>query len=186
MPTERKIESVAELREKLERATLIVSAQYRGLRVKEMQEMRRRLREGGLDVTVVKNTLLRLAARDVGREDLMNVIEGPTALAISYDDAIEAAKALTAYLPTAPAAFAVRGGMLDTQVLTADQLREISRIPARPVLISQFLGQIQAPLAGFVGLLESPLRELSLLMQSLLAELPGLVEARARQMEASQ
>jgi large subunit ribosomal protein L10 len=186
MPTERKIEAVADLKARLERATLMVSAQYRGLRVKEMQEMRRKLREGGLEVTVIKNTLLRLAAEQAGRTDVMKVVEGPTALAIAYGDPIDAAKGLAAYLPGSPAAFAVTGGVLESQVLSAEQLRELTRIPPRPVLLSQLLGQLQSPLAGFIGLLEAPLRELSALLQALLGELPGLIEARAKQLETSQ
>lgn len=186
MPTERKVETVAGLKRRLERATLMVSAQYRGLRVKEMQEMRRRLREGGLEVTVVKNTLLRLAAEQAGRPDVMKVVEGPTALALSYGDPIDAAKALAAYLPASPSAFAVNGGVLESQVLSPEQLRDLTRIPPRPILLSQLLGQLQSPLAGFIGLLDAPLRELSLLLQTLLGELPGLIEARAKQLEMSQ
>src|SRR5262245_22671312 len=117
MPTQKKIDTVADLKDRLGRATLVASAEYRGLRVKEMQELRRKLREGGLEVRVIKNTLLRLAAVQAGQEDLMNIIEGPVALAFSYGDAIEAAKALAAYAQSAPQGFAVRGGYMDGAVL---------------------------------------------------------------------
>ena len=185
MPTQKKIDTVADLKERIERATLLASADYRGLRVKEMVEMRRRLREAGIEVQVVKNTLLRLAANESGQPDLLEIVEGPTALAISYGDAIEAAKALTGYAQGAPAGFGLRGGFMDGRVLSARDIRDLVRVPPRLVLIAQFMGHMQSPLAGFVGLLDAPLRELSLLMQSLLSELPGLVEARARQMEAA-
>jgi large subunit ribosomal protein L10 len=184
MPTQRKIDTVAELKGRIERATLVASAEYRGLRVKEMVEMRRRLREAGIEVKVVKNSLLRLAAEDTGRGDLLQIIEGPTALAVSYGDVIEAAKALSSYAQGAPQGFAIRGGFMDGAVLSAQDIRDLVSIPPRPVLLAQFMGQMQSPLAGFVGLMEAPLRELMVLMQSLLSELPGLVEARARQMEA--
>ena len=72
---------------------------------------------------------------------------------------------------------------MDGSVLSAQDIRDLVRIPPRPVLLAQFMGQMQSPLAGFVGLLEAPLRELSSLVQSLLSELPGLIEARARQIE---
>ena len=185
MPTQKKIDTVAELRAQLERATLVASTEYRGLRVKELQELRRRLREGGLEVKVVKNTLLKLAAEGAGHGDLMQIIEGPTALAISYGDMIEAAKALTGYAQTAPQGFAVRGGFMDGQVLSAQDLRDLVRIPPKPVLLAQLMGQLQSPLAGFIALLDAPLQELTLLFQSLLSELPGLIEARAKQMEAA-
>jgi len=185
MPTQKKIDTVADLKERLGRATLVASAEYRGLRVKEMQELRRKLREGGFEVKVIKNTLLRLAAGQADQADLMNIIEGPTALALSYGDVIEAAKALTGYAQGAPQGFAVRGGFMDGSVLSAQDLRDLVRIPPKPVLLAQLLGQLQSPLAGFIGLLDAPLQELSLLLQSLLSELPGLIEARARQLESA-
>jgi large subunit ribosomal protein L10 len=183
MPTQKKIDTVADLKERIERATLVASAEFRGLRVKEMVEMRRRLREAGIEVRVVKNTLLRHAANESGRPDLLQIVEGPTALAMSYGDVIEAAKALSGYAQGAPQGFALRGGFMDGSVLSAQDIRELVRIPPRPVLLAQFMGQMQSPLAGFVGLLEAPLRELSGLVQALLSELPGLIEARARQIE---
>ena len=185
MPTQKKINAVADLKERLEKATIIVSAEYRGLRVKEMDDLRRKLCEGGLEVRVVKNTLLKRAADELGEPDIVRIVEGPTALAFSYGDIIEASKAVAAYAQGAPATFAVRGGYMDGAVLTANDLRDLVRIPPRPVLIAQFMGQMQSPLATFVGLMESPLRELTGLMQSLLSELPGLVEARAKQLEAA-
>ncbi len=184
MPTQKKIDTVADLKDRIERATLVASAEYRGLRVKEMDEMRRRLREGGIEIKVVKNTLLRLAATESGRHDLMDIIEGPTALAMSYGDIIDAAKALSAYAQGAPQGFALRGGFMEGRVLSAQDLRDLVRIPPRPVLLAQFMGQLQSPLAGFVGLMDAPLRELSGLVHSLLSELPGLIEARASQLEA--
>jgi large subunit ribosomal protein L10 len=184
MPTQKKIDTVADLKERLERATLVASAEYRGLRVRDMQELRRRLREGGFQVRVVKNSLLRLAAEQSGQSDLMQIVEGPTALAITYGDMIEAAKALTGYAQGAPAGFAIRGGFLDGHVLSAADLRDLVRIPPKPVLLAQLMGQLQSPLATFIGLLDAPLQELSALLQTLLGELPGLIEARAKQMEA--
>ena len=184
MPTQKKIDTVADLARRLERATLVASTQYRGLRVKELQELRRRLSDG-FEVKVVKNTLLKLAAEEAGQQDLMQIVEGPTALAFSYGDMIEAAKALMSYSQTAPQGFAIRGGFMDGHVLSAQDLRDLVRIPPKPVLLSQLMGQLQSPLAGFIALLDGPLQELTLLFQTLLSELPGLVEARAKQMEAA-
>ena len=186
MPTQRKIDIVADLRDRLQRATMIVSADYRGLLVKEMEQMRRRLRPASVEVRVVKNTLLHLAAQEAGRPDLMRIVEGPTALALSYGDFIEAAKALTEYAQTAPPTFAFRGAFLDGQTLSPADLRELTRIPPKPVILAQIAGRLQSPLAGLLGLLDAPLQELSLLLHSTLSELPGLIEARARQLEASQ
>jgi large subunit ribosomal protein L10 len=115
----------------------------------------------------------------------MNVVDGPVALAFSYGDVIEASKALTSSLTGAPQGWAVRGGYMDGSVLTLNDLRDLVKIPPRPVLIAMILGQLQSPLASFVGLMDAPLREFNGLLSALLSELPGLVEARARQLEAA-
>jgi len=184
MPTQAKIDAVAELKEAIEGATMIVSTEYRGLSVQEMQALRRKLREGGFRVKVVKNTLLKLAAEAAGHPDMYNIIEGPTALAVTDGDVVEAAKALTDYSGSAPSEFAVRGGYLDGTVLSADDLKELTKIPPRPVLIAQLLGTLQSPLREFAALMESQTREFHGLTNALLNEFPGLIEARARQLEA--
>ena len=186
MPTQKKIDTVADLRDRLLRATIVVSADYRGLSVKDMDQMRRRLRAAGLEVKVIKNTLLRLAAQEADRSALMGIVEGPTALALAYGDFIGAAKALTEYAQGAPPTFALRGAFLDGQVVSPADLGDLVRLPPRPVMLARFLGQLQSPLAGLLGLLDAPLQELSLLLQSALSELPALIEARARQLESSQ
>ena len=185
MTTQKKIDSVAELKDRIERATLIAGTEYRGLRVRDIQAVRRSLREAGIELKVIKNTLLKRAAEEAGQPDLMNIVEGPVALAFSYGDVIEASKALTASLTGAPQGWAVRGGYMDGSALTLNDLRELVKIPPRPMLIAMILGQLQSPLASFVGLIDSPLREFNGLLNALLSELPGLVEARARQLEAS-
>lgn len=185
MPTQKKIQIVADLRKRLERATIAVSTEYRGLRVQEMEQIRRRLRAAGVELRVVKNTLLRLAAQEAGRPKLVQIVEGPTALALGYDDVVEAAKAIVEAAQSAPPAFALRSAFLDGQIVSQEELRELVKLPPRPVMIAQVLGHLQSPLAGLVGLLEGPLQELSLLLQSALSELPGLLEARARQLEGA-
>ena len=185
MPTQKKIDQVEDLKRRMERATITVSANYRGLRVQEMDQMRKRLRAGSIEVKVVKNSLLRLAAGQTGAPELMQIVEGPTALVIAYDDPMEAAKAITEYAQSAPSTFSLRGALLDGHVVSAADLRDLVRLPPRPVMLAQLAGQIQAPLATLSGLLQSPLRELTSLLQSVLSELPSLVDARVRQLEAT-
>ena len=186
MPTQKKIDQVEDLKQRIERATITVSADYRGLRVQEMDQMRKRLRAASIEVKVIKNSLLRLAAGQTGAPELMQIVEGPTALVIAYDDPIEAAKAITEYAQSAPPTFSLRGAFLDGRVVSAADLRDLVRLPPRPVMLAQLAGQIQAPLATLSGLLQSPLRELTSLLQSALSELPSLIEARARQLETTQ
>ena len=184
MPTQHKIDQVADIKDRIERSTIVIGTDYRGLTVQEMQVLRRKLREGGLELRVIKNSLLKLAAEAAGAPEVYELAEGPTALAISYDDIVEAAKALAAYAREAPAAFKVGGGYLDGTLLTANDVKNLTKIPPRPVLIAQFMATIESPLVTFVALMDSPLQEFSQLLQALLQELPGLLEARARQLES--
>ena len=184
MPTQHKIDQVADIKDRIERSTIVVATDYRGLTVQEMQVLRRKLREGGVELRVIKNSLLKLAAEAAGTPELYELAEGPTALAISYDDIVEAAKAIAEYAREAPAAFKVGGGYLDGTLLTADAVNDLTKIPPRPVLIAQFMATIESPLVNFVALMDSPLQEFSQLLQALLQELPGLLEARARQLES--
>jgi large subunit ribosomal protein L10 len=186
MPTQKKIDTVEELKRRISRATIAIGADYRGLRVPEMEQMRRRLRQASVEVKVVKNNLLRLAADQTGMPELMRVVEGPTALVLGYEDPIEAAKAVTDYAQSAPPTFAIRGAFMEGQVISPGDLRELVRLPPRTTMLAQLAGQLQSPLAALIGLLDSPLRELASLMQSALGELPGLIEARARQLETTQ
>lgn len=187
MPSQKKIELVEELKQLIERASITVSADYRGLRVQEMAQMRRRLREARMDVKVIKNNLLRLAAGQAGMASLMEIVEGaPAALLIGYEDPTEAARAATEYARSAPPTFALRGAFLDGQVVSADDLRQLVSLPPKPVMLAQLAGRLQSPLASFVGLLDSPLLELSSLLRSALSELPGLIAARINQLETAQ
>lgn len=187
MPTEKKIELIRELRQLIERASITVSADYRGLRVQEMQQMRRRLRQSGVHVRVIKNNLLRLAAEQAQMSSLMEIIEGaPAALLLGYEDPTDAAKAATEYAQSAPPTFAIRGAFLDGQVVSPEELKQLVSLPPRPVMLAQLAGHLQSPLASFAGLLESPLQELSSLLRSAVSELPGLIEARINQLETAQ
>ena len=185
MPTQEKIQAVSDLQDRLQRATIVVSTEYRGLTVREMQDLRRKLREGGIEMRVIKNSLLKLAAEGAGQPEVAGIVEGPTALAISYGDVIDAARALIGFARTAPGAFKLRAGFMDGSVLTAADLTNLTTIPPKPVLLAMLMGAIESPLANFVALLDGPLQELTQLFQSLLSELPGLIESRASQLEAA-
>jgi large subunit ribosomal protein L10 len=186
MPTQKKIDTVEELKQRISRATITICADYRGLRTPEMEQMRRHMRQASVEVRVIKNNLLRLAADQAGMPELMQVVDGPTALVLGYDDPIEAAKAITEYARSAPPTFAIRGAFMEGQVLSTADLSGLVSLPPKPVMLAQLAGQLQSPLALLSGLLDSPLRELTSLLQSALSELPSLIEARANQLETTQ
>jgi large subunit ribosomal protein L10 len=162
-----------------------VGTDYRGLTVPEMDQLRRKMRSASIELRVVKNTLTRLAAERAGKSALSELIEGPTALAFGYGDIMEVARAFSEYLPKAPASFSVRGFYLEGQILPARELVELAKLPPKEVFLAQVAGQLQSPLATLAALLEAPLTTFLSLMQGTQQELVGLLETRARQMEAA-
>jgi len=185
MPTPKKEQMVEELRERIARSTIAVGADYRGLTVPEIVQLRRKMRSAGVELKVVKNTLTRLAAERAGKPVLNELIEGPTALAFGYGDIMDVARAFSEYLPKAPASFSVRGFYLEGQILPARELVELAKLPPKEVFLAQVAGQLQSPLATLAALLQAPLTTFAGLMQATQQELVALLETRARQMETA-
>jgi len=172
MPTAKKEADVAELQEMVGRSMVAISTSYRGLSVAEMTALRRRMREAGVDIRVVKNTLIRIAAERAGKPDLVQIIEGPTAVIFGYDDISKPAKAITEYVRTARNTLTITGAFLDGQVMKAAEVADLASLPSRENMIAQFVGSLQSPIAMFSGLITSVVREFA-----------GLIDARAQQLE---
>jgi large subunit ribosomal protein L10 len=164
---------VAELAERLRGAETLMVADYRGLTMTQIDELRTRLLEAGARFTVVKNTLTRLAAEEAGTKDVLELIEGPTAIAFleADGDPVAVAKVLN---ETARAhdVLVIRGGILDGAVVGDADIKRLATLPPLEVLHAQFAGAVAGPLAMVVGLFAAPLRELV-----------GVIDARIRQLE---
>src|SRR3990170_340632 len=137
MPTQKKIDTVEKLRERIERCVIAIAADYRGLTVTEMSQLRRAIREAGVELRVVKNRLFLRAAEEAGRPELAALLEGPTAIVFGYDDVAAPARAVTEYMRTARNTFAVRNGALDGQILSLADVQSLATLPPKPVLIAQ-------------------------------------------------
>jgi large subunit ribosomal protein L10 len=174
MPTAKKAQEIAELEDRIGRAAITISTSYIGMPVADMTALRRRMREAGVEVHVVKNTLLRIASERAGKPDLAGIVAGPTALIFGYDDPAAAAKAVTDYVRTARNALAIQGAYMEGQVFTAGQVTDLASLPSRETLIAQFVGGMQSPLTTFAGLISGVVREFA-----------GLIDARAQQLEAA-
>lgn len=148
---------VAELKDKLARAQSLVLADYRGLTVGEVSDLRHKLRESGVEFKVVKNTLAAIAAREVGMEGLDRFLTGPTAIAIGLDDPVAPAKGLLDFIEERKK-MEIKGGVLDGKVIGLAEVKSLARLPSRNELLARVLGALQAPLAGFAGCLQAPLR----------------------------
>ncbi|MEN9935226.1 MAG: hypothetical protein RLZZ387_1805 [Chloroflexota bacterium] len=172
MPTTRKIEQVADITEKLSRTQVTLVADYRGLTVAEVTDLRKRLREVDAEFIVAKNTLTLIAARETGHEAIEPLLSGPTALAFAYGEASKAAKALNDF-NKGPKKLAIRGGMLGTSLLTGDVLDQVSKMPTRQEILAQVLGGIAAPVSGVVGVLNAAISNVAYVIQARIDQLGG-------------
>ncbi len=155
----RKEELVAQYVEMLEQARGVVITEYRGLTVKELQELRARLREKNATYTITKNTLLKIALEQVGMavpEDLLN---GPVALAVALEDLPAMVKVLLEYADDNEL-FITKGGVIGEDVVAEGELKAISELPPLDVLRAQLAGMVTMPLTQLMGLLEEPGRQL--------------------------
>lgn len=153
MATEKKRTVVAELAEMLSRSTIAILTVPSGMTVAEITGLRRRLREVGVDFRVVKNTLARLAAQQVGKDGLGTLLTGPTAMVFGYGDQVLPAKILLDYSRSARAELRIKGGMLEDRLLSLEEVRQLALLPGREVLLAQLLGGLQAPIARLVWVL---------------------------------
>ncbi|KUK83889.1 MAG: 50S ribosomal protein L10 [Pelotomaculum thermopropionicum] len=147
---------VKELKEKFESAQSAVLTDYRGLNVAEATRLRRKLREGGCEFKVVKNTLTGLAARQVGLTGLDPYLEGPVAIAFSQDP-VAPAKILSEFIRENKK-MVIKAGVLEGKVLDARKVKDLADLPSREVLLARVLGGMQSPLSGTASVLAGTLR----------------------------
>lgn len=150
---------VVEIKERLEKIQGAVLTDYRGLNVAEVTELRNKLREAGVEFKVLKNTLTKIAADEVGLEGLDPYLEGPTAIAFGVDDPVAPAKILSEFAKTHKA-LEIKAGILENKVIDPAGVKALADLPSREVLLAQVLGGMQAPMYGFAGALQGLIRNL--------------------------
>jgi large subunit ribosomal protein L10 len=172
MKREQKEHVVDELTQRLKAAETLLVADYRGLTMPQIDELRSRLLESGARFTVVKNTLTRRAAEAAGADALLALLDGPSAIAFleTDGDMVAAAKAL-ADSARETNVLEIRGGIMQGRMLTAAEVETLAKLPPEDVLRGQVLGAIVAPLTALAGLLNAPLQNLV-----------GLIDARIEQL----
>jgi large subunit ribosomal protein L10 len=177
---------VSELTERLRSSDTLIVADYRGLTVKEVDDLRTKLIEHGAGFTVVKNSLTRRAAEAAGADALLALLDGPTAIAFLEEDGdpVAVAKAL-AESAKSTKILAVRGGMMQGRTITADDVEELAKLPPADVLRGQVLGAVTAPLYAIVGLFTAPLQNLHGLIEARIEQLGGEAQAEPETAEAA-
>lgn len=144
---------VNEIKEKLEKATSAVLVDARGLSVAEDTELRKQLREAGVDYKVYKNTMMNFAFKGTACEELCKHLDGPNALAISKDDATAPARILAKYAKDVKAIKLV-AGVVEDKYYDEAGIKALADIPAREVLLGRLLGSMQSPIANFARVIK--------------------------------
>lgn len=162
-----KQELVAELTQKLNASVAGVLVDYKGINVENDTKLRRELREAGVDYFVVKNTMLRRASENAGFSELHSVLEGTTALALSENDAVAAAKILSKYAEASKGKFTVKAGFVEGGVIDAKGVESLAKLPGREELIAQTLRGFNAPISGLVNVLNGNLRGLAVVLSKI-------------------
>ena len=176
---------VSELTDKLRNSDTLIVTDYRGLTMPQIDALRGTLIEHGAKFTVVKNTLTRRAAEAAGADQLLTLLEGPSAIAFieSDGDMVAVAKAL-ADSAKATKVLAIRGGLMQGKTISADDVDELAKLPPFDVLRGQVLGAIVGPLQSLLGLVSAPLQNLVGLIDARIEQLGG-ADAAAPAAEAA-
>ena len=173
MLKEQKERVVEQLAQRLRDSETLMVADYRGLTMPEIDELRSRLLEAGARFTVVKNTLTRRAAEAAGKENVLELIDGPTAIAFleAEGDPVAVAKVLSETARRNDV-LVIRGGVFEGAVVGDAEIKRLATLPPADVLRAQLVGAVAAPMTTVVGLFAAPLRDLV-----------GVIDARIRQLE---
>ncbi|NLO96503.1 MAG: 50S ribosomal protein L10 [Peptococcaceae bacterium] len=170
---EEKQKIVEEIKQKFQNSNGVILADYRGLTVSQVTSLRKELREAGVEYKVLKNTMVRRAAAEIGLQGLDQFLEGPTAIAFSADP-VTPAKILSEYSKNNKD-LKIKAGVVEGKIIDPERVKDLANLPSREVLLSQVLAGLQAPLQGLVNVLQGPIRKLGYALE----EVRKLKEAQA-------
>ena len=173
MATEKKVQIIENLQELFLKCNIGILTDYRGLTTTELTDLRRKLREAGIEYRVVKNSLAQFAARQAGMDDLAGSFEGPVAIAFGYGEIPDAARVLDNYIRTTKSILSVKGGFLEDRLLSPMDVETLAKLPTKEVLISQVIAGIQSPITGLVNVLAGPIRGVMGVLQARIQQLEG-------------
>lgn len=148
---------LTELKEKMQKASSIVFAHYIGMTVADVSDLRNKLRQNKAEMKVAKKTLMQIAAKDLGMPEISDeLLDGPVACILCYDDPIQGAQTAFAFAKDHPQVELI-GGIFDGKILSKDQAVSLAKTPSRTVLLATFASMIQSPLRSFASICTSPL-----------------------------
>jgi len=151
---EQKKQVVSNITEKLRSAKSVVLVEYKGLSVEKATELRNKCRAAGVEFKVYKNTLMRFAFEELGYKDITPSLEGPNAIAISFDDEVSAAKVTNDFAKTSNDTVILKAGVAEGKVLNAEEVKALASVPAREILIAQLAGVLQGNIRNLAYMLD--------------------------------
>ena len=154
-----KVARIAEIKTTMQNAKGLVLADFRGIKVAQDTKLRRKMREAGVEYSVIKNNMASIAAKEAGIEGLDNYLKGPLAMVSSKNDPVAPAKLISEFIKD-NRIMEIKGGLVEGKVIDADAVKALANLPPREVLIARLLGSMQSPITGFVNVLQGNIRNL--------------------------
>ena len=171
MPSTKKVERVAELKEQIDGSTALLLTEYRGLTVSEITELRKSLRDGGARFAVIKNTLMRRALEQTDAAGLGSLFEGPSAVAFVQEDPVAAAKSMTAAAKKFPA-LVLKGAFVEGRVLSADEAKALADLESREVMLSTLAGLMKSEMSRAAATFQAAQVRFLSLLEAFKAKMP--------------
>lgn len=170
MPSEKALNmkkaKVEELSKKIKEAKSFVLADYRGLTVEQDTQLRRAMREAGIEYTVQKNSIVRFAAKENGYDDLDEYLNGPTAIALSVEDPVSPSRVLAKFAKDFNK-LEIKAGIVEGKVLDLEGIKSIANLPSREELVARVVGGLSGPLYGIVNVLNANIRGLAVALNAI-------------------
>lgn len=167
MPRPEKVNRVSELTEKIAESKSILLTDFTGLNVAEISELRNQLRESSIEYKVVKNTLTRLSVEQLGMKEILNYLDGPTAIAFGLDEPLAPVKIISEFAKKNNDKPMLKAYFLGGQLFQGAQIEELAKLPNQKVLLAQLVGTISAPMSNFVSLLRNLLQQMVIVINAI-------------------
>ena len=149
---------VDEIKQQIEDSQSVTLVEFKGLSVADVTELRNKYREAGVDYKIYKNTMVRLALKDLGIEGFDDLLNGPNALAFSKQDMVNGPKVSYEFAKDHEDQFSIKAGLMDGKAMTAQEVEQLSKLPNKEVLLSMVLRALQGPIAGLANVAQGTLR----------------------------
>lgn len=165
MATPKKIELVEQIKKKLNEHDNLIITDYRGLSVKQITELRKKLYEKGVLYQVVKNNLVKIALKDSKIEGLDEYLFGPSAIVFAKDDPVFPSHVLSKLAKTS--SLKIKGGYSEGKIISKDEIEQLAQLPSKDILLASLIGSLKSPANRLVAVLNGPLRSLVSVLQQI-------------------